>query len=531
MKVVYLAFNRRRMERKYRITLVYIGVILLPIGLLAQNNPGLLKQTTNYRQTIPGDTSSWEYTSREAYSYNSRNQEVYENYQVWDVENKTWNLTYENKNSYDLLGNRTYFWSLNYDIKGNPTREWESFRKYSGDLRVESHIFHTDHEKGHVEEMLIHYEFDEQGRQYRTTTEFWDNQNEHWKRISTSYFDAKGCVIAETEKKTTFFIDRSYDIIDSTRTEYINNCLIKQKDYYNYIEDLGTYFRYGQYRIDYQFDSRNFIIQETHYEKDYDDPDWVPSVQYAYTKNDDGQPLTYHFMNFKTAFQNLDEYRYDSDGNVIFHLNQEWDANTGGWLNNYQYTAEYSSDSLRDGYLFQHGWDKQTGDYLYYVQSDAVFNESNLLTRETVTRMDINRNNQENYHFVRAWDYDNRCDGPLLSVKSTEIESSNLPETYYPEKTEHEYFDNAYCDPVDDAQNQLVIYPNPSTGELNIYSMNTFGDSEIALINVMGQQVYIENTFLNNYFSLNMFGLPSGLYTLKINNGEYQYSEKILLTN
>jgi hypothetical protein len=531
MKVVYLDFNRQRMDRRNWYLLVLIGLILLPVGLFAQNYPGLLKQTTNYRQMIPGDSSSWEFTSREVYSYNSRNQKTYENYQVWDQERKAWNITYESKRSYDLSGNRTYFWSMNYDTQGNRTREWESFREYSGDLRIESHIFSINHEDGHVEEMLINYEFDDKDRLYRTITEFWDNQNEHWKRISTSFFDTKGCVVAETEKETTYFIDRSYDVIDSTHTEYINDCLIKQKDYYNYIQDLGAYFRYGQYKIDYQFDNRNYIIQETHYEKNFDAPDWVPSLQYAYVKNDDGQPLSYHFVNFKTNFQNLDEYEYDPNGNVIYHQSREWDVNNGDWLNNYLYTAEYSSDSLRENYLFEYGWDKQRGDYKYYVQSESTFDKANLLIREVVTRLDINRNNQENYHFVRSWNYENRCDGQLLSVESSENESTNLPETFYPEKTENEYFDNAYCDPLDENENQLMVYPNPSNGEVNIYSINTFGDSEISLINAMGQQVYLKKTYLNNYFSLNMIGLPSGLYSLKINNGKYQYTEKILLIN
>jgi hypothetical protein len=181
--------------------------------------------------------------------------------------------------------------------------------------------------------------------------------------------------------------------------------------------------------------------------------------------------------------------------------------------------------------LLEYGWDKQRGDYKYYVQSESTFDKTNLLIREVVTRLDINRNNQENYHFVRSWNYENRCDGQLLSVESSENESTNLPETFYPEKTENEYFDNAYCDPLDENENQLMVYPNPSNGEVNIYSINTFGDSEISLINAMGQQVYLKNTYLNNYFSLNMIGLPSGLYSLKINNGKYQYTEKILLIN
>lgn len=506
--------------------IIYL-ISLAPILLHAQDQPGLLKQSTHSIQVTPGDTSSWEYSNRQTYSYNSQKQLIFINYEVWDKLSQRWDLTYEARRKYDMAGNQTYFWSTNYDADGNPTLEWESFRKYEGDLRIESLVILNNYEEDRREEMLINYTYDEQDRLTVTVTEFWDNRNIHWKRINTSYFNENGCEIAKVEKRTEFFIDRSYDVIDSAYIDYLGNCIVRQVNNYSYVQEKNAFVNYTQFKIDYEFDQRNYITQETHFEKSATDSDWIPLALYQYEKNAHDQILTYHFTNLKTNFEKQETYRYDGSGNIVFHSERELDLSNGEWINIFEFSAQYFLDSLLENYVYLYGWDRQMRDYRYYVVSNWEYDENNYLIRETQDRMDLNRNNQELYFISRQWTYLNRCDGVLHSERVEDIESINAPNNPMPEKTVHEYYDNALCDPVKNREQQLIVFPNPAQGEINVYCRNTIGRSRIILVNDMGQEVYAENRDLNNYFSLNTYDLPSGIYTLQIHNGQTRYSEKI----
>jgi hypothetical protein len=143
--------------------------------------------------------------------------------------------------------------------------------------------------------------------------------------------------------------------------------------------------------------------------------------------------------------------------------------------------------------------------------------------------MDIKRNIQEEYFRSRRWSQLNRCNGILLRLEVKDIESINAPNESLPEKTVYEYYDNALSDPAVNKDPDLIAYSNPARGELNISSLNSLGRSDIVLVNAMGQEVYTEYRDLNNYFSINTYDLPSGIYTLRISNELIQISEKITI--
>jgi hypothetical protein len=76
-------------------------------------------------------------------------------------------------------------------------------------------------------------------------------------------------------------------------------------------------------------------------------------------------------------------------------------------------------------------------------------------------------------------------------------------------------------------ESAFTIYPNPTSGILNIQNQET--DFSIQITNNMGQQVYFENCKANKS-SIDVHHLPTGIYTLtletKSNIHTYRFMKK-----
>ena len=62
--------------------------------------------------------------------------------------------------------------------------------------------------------------------------------------------------------------------------------------------------------------------------------------------------------------------------------------------------------------------------------------------------------------------------------------------------------------------NTIAVFPNPSSGSVNILSAKTLGVIEI--YNLMGQKILTQNES-SNQVNINVAHLPSGTYLLKSN--------------
>lgn len=85
---------------------------------------------------------------------------------------------------------------------------------------------------------------------------------------------------------------------------------------------------------------------------------------------------------------------------------------------------------------------------------------------------------------------------------------------------------------VDQFQNEKVIsvYPNPTKGQLNIAISNYVGKMSINVYDLNGRKVY--NQEVNNFSAektINLNGLQTGMYMVKINGENLNYTQKIIL--
>lgn len=81
-------------------------------------------------------------------------------------------------------------------------------------------------------------------------------------------------------------------------------------------------------------------------------------------------------------------------------------------------------------------------------------------------------------------------------------------------------------------QSNIVIYPNPSNGIINLeFSISENKNYQVEIINQLGQQVYSETFISPNHHIINLENKSNGIYFLKISNGLQSETKKLIIQN
>ncbi|MET0760676.1 MAG: T9SS-dependent M36 family metallopeptidase [Flavobacterium sp.] len=84
-----------------------------------------------------------------------------------------------------------------------------------------------------------------------------------------------------------------------------------------------------------------------------------------------------------------------------------------------------------------------------------------------------------------------------------------------------DYFENS---------GMIKVYPNPSSGQVNIHISQFTGKINLQVVDINGRVVYdAQNETFNNDKTIDLSHLQSGIYILKINGQELNYTQKIIL--
>ena len=69
------------------------------------------------------------------------------------------------------------------------------------------------------------------------------------------------------------------------------------------------------------------------------------------------------------------------------------------------------------------------------------------------------------------------------------------------------------------SEHKTMVYPNPTTGQLNIIVINNYKEFDIHILNILGEQIEHKRfEGVNNHISLDINHLPQGVYFLQLSS-------------
>lgn len=76
---------------------------------------------------------------------------------------------------------------------------------------------------------------------------------------------------------------------------------------------------------------------------------------------------------------------------------------------------------------------------------------------------------------------------------------------------------------------EMTLYPNPSNGKITVSFMGAGNNSTIKISNLLGEEVYMEKCTGTNVKKKINVNFPSGIYFVKVEDGEKQITKKLLI--
>ncbi len=78
-------------------------------------------------------------------------------------------------------------------------------------------------------------------------------------------------------------------------------------------------------------------------------------------------------------------------------------------------------------------------------------------------------------------------------------------------------------------ENNFIVYPNPSNGELNIKSRFDVGEATISIFDMNGRKVFNQTVELHQNATVNASGLTSGIYLMQIEGADRSQTTKLII--
>ena len=84
---------------------------------------------------------------------------------------------------------------------------------------------------------------------------------------------------------------------------------------------------------------------------------------------------------------------------------------------------------------------------------------------------------------------------------------------------------------IDAEENSVEVFPNPTTGLLNISFENSdLGGYNVEIYDALGRLVASENVNASGNYTMDISAYPEGLYVVRISTTAFVANKKIMLT-
>lgn len=102
--------------------------------------------------------------------------------------------------------------------------------------------------------------------------------------------------------------------------------------------------------------------------------------------------------------------------------------------------------------------------------------------------------------------------------RADQIEAFDLPADCSIGINEQGFFDN-----------NLIIYPNPSNGNINIKTIIDLGEVKVSIFDLNGRNIYSQDVVLQDTINIGTESLVTGVYIIKIESNNYSHTAKLII--
>ena len=78
-------------------------------------------------------------------------------------------------------------------------------------------------------------------------------------------------------------------------------------------------------------------------------------------------------------------------------------------------------------------------------------------------------------------------------------------------------------------ENNFIVYPNPSNGEITIKSRVDVGEATISIFDMNGRKVFTQQLELHTTANVNASGLNAGIYLIQIEGDNRSQTSKLII--
>jgi hypothetical protein len=327
------------------------------------------------------------------------------------------------------------------------------------------------------------------------SNEYYYNFNGHQKPVNTFWYQQT----FNSSDNIDTLLEQSFDTLSNSWTNAVQT-------FYNYDSNNNDTLQFSKVWFVVQWDSaslnrlqydiNNNLTSITYYS--WDDTNWVYVAQYLYTydiNNNLTQQIYQTWDETTSTWVIFDDllFQYDSNNNDTAYTYREWNYNTSQWVNANKYVNTYGSDhNMLTSYLQSWNttsWGSPIARYLFY--DDANDNDTSMVSQYYYNgtgwvnnyqiKLTYNTFNQLTSTVNYAWN-----DSAWIPTYQSVFQSI-FPPTNYP-KSLYYYSSNSGIEQLPGNVNHLSIYPNPTSGEVNIVSTKNI--DELKVFNLLGQLVY-----------------------------------------
>ena len=334
-----------------------------------------------------------------------------------------------------------------------------------------------------------------------------------------------------TEYLFSLWLNNQWTNYSKNKYSYDTNGNLIEYIYYQW-DDVSNQWN-NKTKKEYNYDSNGYLTLKKIY--DWNNNQWNYNKKYEYTYDTNGNLIlkNKYIVDVNTSQWinvNKIEYSYDTNGNIILVTVFYNDNNTGQWINGTK--AEYTYHANGNKTIIYYYWDDTSSQWIYLTKYEYSYDTNGNLARyiyfewDNNSRQWINRYKNENtidllinrLDLIEPDYYFNTFQNKLLEVLLFLWDDAANSWGQLNKKSIFYYSDTSAINELSD--NNINLYPNPVSSDLNIYLKNNSGQALFELFDMQGHKLLSRKVYEKDQINLN--GLSSGvyLYTIMIDGGK-----------